>query len=220
MMRATIAMAASMLLGLPAGVAAQTSGAREPQSALDFMVEAVQLLCRPDGDKIESAQHLIVDGWRLTDTADHYDKDFGVGAPVPLQNQHERGWRGPLADGRASLSVDITDYRDPALRDRFSVNFLASPETAIDLEAFQRRIGMTLQPLRPAHAGRPTSFSVLEINGRPGPTIPARFGQMQHYRLEPAPAGIEIEATRTWGAGFPEQWLRIRCSRQWETTTD
>ncbi|MFP5330270.1 MAG: hypothetical protein ACLGHC_09095 [Alphaproteobacteria bacterium] len=211
--------AVAILIPAPATSPAQHP-AGETRSAVDFLVDAVQSLCRAEGDKLELAQHLIAHGWRLTDRADHYDRDFGVDAPVPLQNQHERGWRGPVTDGAASLIVNTTDYRDPVHRDSFSAMFMASPETAIDLEVFQRRIGMTLRPSAPPHVGRPMSFRPVMIDGRPGPIVPPRFGQMQHFTLEPAPPGIEIEATRTWGLGFPEQWFRVSCRTRFETRGD
>lgn len=215
-----VAFSAPMLLALSAGSAAQAPRPATPASALDFTVEAITQLCRVEGNSLESAQQILPRGWRLTDTADHYDKDFGVDAPVPLQNQHERGWRGPLGDGRASLSVDVTDYRDPALRDRFSARLMVAPETAIDLEILQRRLGMTLRPQGPAHQGRGSDFSALSVNGVPGPTFPRRYGQIQHFILEPAPAGMEIEATRAWGSGFAEQWFRVTCRPAFGTTAD
>ncbi len=216
MMRAVYAMMIVACAGPATANLAQAARQAMPPPAIDFMVGAVQALCRPDGDKLEIAARIAASGWRLTDRADHYDKDFGVDAPVPLHDQHERGWRGPLANGRASLSIRTTDYRDPANRDRFSASFMASPEAVIDLEVLQRRLGMTLRPMRPAHAGRSSSYSAVTINGRPGPTIPAQYGQMQHFTLEPAPTGVEINGTRTWGTGYPEQWLRITCGTRFE----
>ena len=43
----------------PGALVAWKVPADRVDEAFDFMVEAVQLLCRPDGDKIESAQLLV-----------------------------------------------------------------------------------------------------------------------------------------------------------------
>ena len=184
-----------------------------PPPALDFMVNAVRELCLSQGDRIETARRLVPDGWRLTDIEDHLDMSV---APIfPTEDNHGRGWRGALADGRASLSVEVTYFRDLARSARFSASIGASPEGAIDLDILQRRLGMTLQPSGPPIEGReiprdpPSSeHGIIVVTSGPRER---QFGRMQRFELVPAPTGIEISAVRYWGAGFPEQSLTISC---------
>ena len=187
-------------------------------SALEFMVEALQSLCLTDGDRIETARRLVPAAWQLRDTEDHIDVQLGDERIFPRHDAHQRGWRGALADGQGSLSVSVTEYRDLARPHDFSASFSVSPETAVDLDVFQRRIGMRLRPDGPAVEGTDPSRSgqgpgedVIVTGWQPSER---QFGRFQAYRLEPSPSGVELRATRYWGAGYPDQILRIGCSME------
>jgi hypothetical protein len=185
-------------------------------SALDFLVGALQAVCLSDGQRIESARRVVPAGWRLTDIEDHIDVQIGPEALFQRHDSHERGWRGALTDGSGSLNVSVNDYRDLATPGDFSAWFRISPENVVDLDTFQRRTGMTFRPRGPAIEGRDPSRD----RSRPGEEIiisgwqpsERQFARTQSFTLEPSPRGIEINATRYWGAGYPEQSLTVTCN--------
>lgn len=203
---------------LAALVAPTATGAApsSPPAAIDFMIEAVRALCLTEGGRIESARRVVPAGWRLTDSEDHIDVQLGVEAVFPRHDTHERRWRGALANGRGTLHVEVTSYRDLARAPIFSAWIRVSPESAIDLGALQGRIGLRLRATGPAVEGREPSRRsqsseenvVIVTSWEPAER---QFGRMQSFALEPAPQGIEIGATRYWGAGYPEQSLQISC---------
>jgi hypothetical protein len=110
------------------------------------------------------------------------------------------------------LWVRRTDFADPTRRDFSSAVFGVSPDTAIDLDSFKRRVPLAMQPRWERVVGHATPRIVL--GDFVYPEQPRRYGWLQHYVVEAVPADsrVEITARHFSGADYPQQMFDLNCA--------